>query len=172
MQTAELISESEIQQRIAELAQSILKDYAEEEFVCVGILKGSILFLADLLRQFPGEISIDFMQVSSYHGGTKSSGVVQIRKDLDQSIEGKNVLIVEDIVDTGLTLGHLRELLATRHPKSIKVVSLLSKRIAKKVALEVEYVGFEIDDLFVVGYGLDYEEQFRGLRSIQVLQIQ
>ncbi|MBL8039776.1 MAG: hypoxanthine phosphoribosyltransferase [Chthonomonas sp.] len=165
-----LISEEQIRARIAELAQTIRELYNGEHVVLVGVLKGSLYFLADLSRELGTDVSLDFVQVSSYHGAKSSSGVVQIRKDLDQSIEGMNVLIVEDIVDTGLTLNHLKELFRTRHPKSLHVVSLLSKPEARTMETLIDFVGFEIPNEFVVGYGLDYSERYRNLPYIAILR--
>jgi hypoxanthine phosphoribosyltransferase len=164
-----LISESEIRAKITELAGRITQDYGNEEILLVGVLKGSFLFLTDLCKQLGQNIQIDFVQVSSYGDQKSSSGIVRIRKDLDINIEDKNVLIVEDIVDTGATLTHLRELLLTRKPKSLKVVSLLSKPEARIQETLVEYVGFEIPNEFVVGYGLDYAERYRNLPYIAIL---
>lgn len=165
-----LFSEAAIQARTAELAAEVTRDLNGEPVVAVGILKGSFLFLADFVRRLPGEVTVDFIQTSSWGDGKSSTGVVQIKKDLDLNIEGRNVLLVEDIVDTGLTLSHLRELLSTRHPKSLKVVSLLSKPEARRLQTQVEYVGFEIPNEFVVGYGLDYAERFRNLPYIAILR--
>ncbi len=164
------ISTEAISDRADELAAQIQADYGDEPILLVGVLKGSFLFLADLAKRLKGDISIDFVQVSSYGSGKSSSGVVQIRKDLDVNIEGRNVLIVEDIVDTGATLNHLRELLGTRKPKTLKVVSLLRKPEAMKVPTSVEYVGFDIPNEFVVGYGLDYDERYRNLPYIAILR--
>jgi hypoxanthine phosphoribosyltransferase len=164
-----LLSQEQIQAKIAELAAAIDADYADQDLLLVGVLKGSYHFLSDLTRALNRDAHVDFIQVSSYEG-QKSTGIVQIRKDLDTSIEGRNVLLVEDIVDTGATLSHLRELLGTRRPKSLKVVALLSKPVARKVHTPIEYIGFEIPDKFVVGYGLDYEERFRNLPYIAILQ--
>jgi hypoxanthine phosphoribosyltransferase len=165
-----LISTDEIQKRITELAADIRRTYGEEKIVVVGVLKGSFLFLADLCRHLGPEIVIDFVQVSTYGNQKSSSGVVQIRKDLDINIEGEHVLIVEDIVDTGITLSHLRELLGTRKPKSLKVASLLSKPDARELETKIEFVGFEIENEFVVGYGLDFAEHFRNLPYVAVLR--
>src|SRR5208283_4689268 len=139
-----LIDAERLQRRIDELAAEIKRDYDGKHFVAVGVLKGSVYFLTDLTRRLDDNLELDFMQLSSYHGRTSSSGVVQIRKDLDTNIEGRDVLLVEDIVDTGATLDHLRELLGVRKPASLKVVSLLSKRTARGIRTPVEYVGFEI----------------------------
>lgn len=164
-----LISEEEIRQRVAELGAQIKADYGEEPVLLVGVLKGSYTFLADLTRHLGMNIEVDFVQTSSYGDGKSSSGIVQIRKDLDISIEGRNVLIVEDILDSGLTLKHLRELFGTRKPLSLKVVTLLSKPAATRHGAHAEYVGFEIPDQFVVGYGLDYAERYRNLPYVAVL---
>ncbi len=165
-----LISETDVQAKVQELAKQIDEDFGGEPVLLLGVLKGSYLFLADLSRKLKSEVSIDFIQVSSYGTAKSSSGVVQIRKDLDTNIEGKNVLIVEDIVDTGTTLSHLRELLSTRKPKTLKVVALLSKPDARKMSTTVEYIGFEIPNEFVVGYGLDYAERYRNLPYIAILR--
>lgn len=165
-----LLSSEAIAERVAVLAKQISEDFQDEPMLLVGVLKGSFHFLSDLSRRLKGDISIDFVQVSSYGSGKSSSGVVQIRKDLDVNIEGRNVLIVEDIVDTGTTLNHLRELLSTRKPKSLRVVSLLRKPEAQKVLAPVEYVGFDIPNEFVVGYGLDFDERYRNLPYIAILR--
>jgi hypoxanthine phosphoribosyltransferase len=165
-----LLSAQQISDKISELAAKIRAAYGDEGVILVGILKGSYLFLADLARALGENVQIDFAQTSSYGSGKSSSGVVQIRKDLDINIEGRNVLIVEDIVDTGITLNHLRELWSTRKPKSLKVCALLSKPDARKVNTPVEYVGFEIPNQFVVGYGLDHDEKFRNLPYIAILR--
>ena len=162
-----LISAEQIQARIVELATEIRKDYGEsEELLLVGVLKGSFHFLSDLTRQLGDNVRVDFLQTSSYGKGTVSSGIVQIRKDLDDSIEDKHVLLVEDIVDTGTTLKHLLDLLSTRQPKSLKIASLLSKPEAHKVEIDVSYLGFSIPKHFVVGYGLDHGERYRNLPYI------
>ncbi len=165
-----LLTSAQIIQRTEELAREVRRDFGETDLLLVGILKGSLYFLADFSRALGGEVEIDFIQVSSYHGEKSSSGVVQIRKDLDSNIEGRDVLLVEDIVDTGTTLSHLRELLQVRKPRSLSVVSLLSKRVAKGNLFDVEYVGFEIPDEFVVGYGLDYGERYRNLPEVFILR--
>ena len=164
-----LISTEQIRARTAEMARQIEADLAGEPVLLLGVLNGAVHFLSDLSREINSDSLLDFLQTSSYHGGKSSSGVVQIRKDLDINIEGKNVIIVEDIVDTGITLSHLRELLSTRKPKSLKVAALLSKKGSRKVHPEVEYIGFEIPNEFVVGYGLDYEDRFRNLPYIAIL---
>ena len=169
MPLAPLISEQEIQAKVAELADEIRSDYGDDEVLLVGVLKGSMYFLTDLSRHLGLNFTLDFVQISSYGEGKSASGVVQIVKDLDISVEGRQVLIVEDIVDTGHTLRHLRDLLSTRHPKSLKVVSLLTKPEARLTEAPIEYVGFEIPNRFVVGYGLDYAERYRNLPYIAVL---
>jgi hypoxanthine phosphoribosyltransferase len=165
-----LLTGEQVQAKVAELAAVIRRDYGQEPLLLVGVLKGSFVFLADLFRHLGENCSIDFIHVSSYEGGKSSSGVVQIVKDLDINIEGKNVLLVEDIVDTGLTLAHLRELFATRKPKSFRVVALLTKPDAQPQKAHIEYVGFEIPNEFVVGYGLDHAERYRNLPYIAVLR--
>ncbi len=165
-----LLSAEQVQTRIRELSREIEASLNGEPVLLIGVLKGSIHFLSDLGRCLTCESQIAFLQVSSYHGGKSSTGIVQIRKDLDINIEGLNVIIVEDIVDTGVTLSHLRELLSTRKPKSLKVVALLSKTAARKVHPPVEYIGFEIPNEFVVGYGLDYAERYRNLPYIAILR--
>lgn len=165
-----LISSDEIQRRVVEMATEIRHTYGDQKILLVAVLKGSFLFLADLCRHLGTNVTIDFVQVSSYGNQKSSSGVVQIRKDLDINIEDKHVLIVEDIVDTGITLSHLRELFGTRKPKSIKVASLLSKPDARRLESMIEFVGFEIENEFVVGYGLDFAERYRNLPYIAVLR--
>lgn len=165
-----LISEEAIQAKIRELAAKLDALYGDEPVLLIGILKGSLHFLSDLGRAMKADTRIDFIQTSSYGSGKSSTGVVQIRKDLDINIENGNVLIVEDIVDTGTTLNHLRELLATRNPKSLRIVTLLSKPEARKVQTPVEFIGFEIPNEFVVGYGLDYAERYRNLPYIAILR--
>lgn len=165
-----LIDADTLQARIAELATQIRKDYEGKPLVLVGVLKGSFLFLADLCKHLDNNVIIDFLQTSSYHGGRSTTGVVQIRKDVDVNIEGVDVLLVEDIVDTGTTLSHLIDLLGTRKPASLKIASLLSKPEARRVEVPVEYLGFEIENVFVVGYGLDDAEKYRQLPYIGVVK--
>jgi hypoxanthine phosphoribosyltransferase len=163
-----LIQSEEIQARVRALAQEIRSDHPERvHFVCV--LKGAFVFLSDLARALPGECSLDFMAVSSYGKSTKSSGQVQLLKDLDVDLEGRDVVIVEDIVDTGLTLNYLQDILRARAPRSLRTACLLSKPSRRKVNVKVEYIGFTIEDKFVVGYGLDYGERYRNLPYIGVI---
>ena len=164
-----IITESEIQAKVAELAKTIRKHYEGKDLLLVGVLKGSFHFLSDLARQLEPTSQVDFVQVSSYGSGNSSSGVVRIKKDLDINIEGRHVLLVEDILDTGLTISHLRELFATRKPASLQVVTLLQKPSALQHGARAEYVGFDIPDQFVVGYGLDYAERYRNLPYVAVL---
>ena len=162
-----LFSEEQLQARVKELGAQIAKDYEGEDLLLVGILKGSVPFMADLMRAIPLEgLTIDFMQVSSYGGGTTTSGQIKISKDLGTHIEGKNVLIVQDIVDTGLTLRNLKQLLLARNPKSLKICTIMDKPSRRRVELVPDYRGFEVDDLFIVGYGLDYDQLYRNLPYI------
>ena len=163
------ITEDALRQRIAQLAQEIRRDVPREDLHLIGVLKGAVLFLGDLIRQMDGTVSIDFMALSSY-AGTTSSGEVRVLKDLDYGLEGRHVVIVEDIVDTGLTLHYLQEILKARNPKSLRTACLLSKPSRRKIEVHVDYIGFTIEDKFVVGYGLDYSERFRNLPYIGVYQ--
>ena len=166
-----LISADTIATRIRELAHQIDSEYppdARVHMVCV--LKGGFIFLADLVRHMSPRVTLDFIAVSSYAKGTTSSGEVRFLKDLDESLDGKDVIIVEDIVDTGLTLSYLHEILRARNPRSLRTACLLSKPSRRKVEVKVEYIGFTIEDLFVVGYGLDFERNYRNLPDIAVLQ--
>lgn len=165
-----LVSEEQIQARITEIAAQINKDYEGESVVLVGLLNGSIPFLADLFKQIKIKAKLDFMDVSSYHGTTTSNGEVRILKDLARQIADENVLVVEDIIDTGKTLKVVKRILENRHPKSLKIVSLLDKPAGRKVAIEADYVGFEIENEFVIGYGLDYDEYYRNLPYIGILK--
>jgi hypoxanthine phosphoribosyltransferase len=163
-----LISTDDIQRRVTGLAHEIHRDHPEGiHLVCV--LKGAFVFLADLARHLPPTTTLDFMAVSSYGSSTKSSGQVQVLKDLDSPIEGRDVLIVEDIVDTGLTLTYLQDILRARSPRNLRTACLLSKPSRRKIEVNVEYVGFTIEDKFVVGYGLDYAGQYRNLPYIAVI---
>ncbi len=164
-----LLGSEEIQQRISQLARDIRRDHPDGvHLVCV--LKGAFMFLADLTRALEGDSTLDFIAVSSYGSSTKSSGQVQFLKDLDASIEGRDVIIVEDIVDTGLTLNYLQDILRARAPRSLKTACLLSKPSRRKINVKVDYIGFEIPDKFVVGYGLDYGEKYRNLPYIAVVE--
>jgi hypoxanthine phosphoribosyltransferase len=164
-----LLTEEQILNRLAELATQIEADYADLDVVLVGVLKGAVMVMADLTRSIGRSVETDWMAVSSYGSGTKSSGVVRILKDLDQDISGRHVLIIEDIVDSGLTLSWLMANLNSRGPASVEVCTLLRKPDAMKVDLKVRYVGFDIPNEFVVGYGLDYAQQYRNLRVVGTL---
>jgi hypoxanthine phosphoribosyltransferase len=164
-----LISEDALQSRIRELGRQIREDYGEDTAItCIGILKGSFIFMADLVRAIGGNVRCEFLGVSSYHGGTRSTGVVRITQDLKRPIEGQHCLVVEDIVDTGLTMDYLLRMLNVREPASLKVVTLLDKPGNREVGVEVQYQGFTIPDEFVVGYGLDLGELYRNLPYIAV----
>jgi len=165
-----MLTADQVQARIRELAREIARDYGpNEDLHLVAILKGAFLFLGDLIRAMDRNVTIDFMAVSSYAKGTTSSGEVRMIKDLDSGLEGRNVIIVEDIVDTGLTLAYLQEILRARSPKTLRTACLLSKPSRRKVDVKVEYIGFTIEDRFVVGYGLDFAERYRNLPFIGVL---
>ena len=164
-----LISEQQIQTRVAEMAAEIRRDFPDEVHL-VAVLKGAFVFLSDLVRHIPGKVSLDFMSTSSYAKGTTTSGEVKLTKDLDLTLDGRNVIIVEDIVDSGLTLHYLHEILRARNPKTLRTACLLSKPSRRHVDVPVEYVGFDIDDHFVVGYGLDYAEHYRNLPYIGVVE--
>lgn len=165
-----LISKEELQQKVKELAKEITKDYKGKDLLLVGILRGAVVFLADLAREISIPVALDFMAVSSYGTATKTSGVVRILKDLDEDIKGRNVLLVEDIVDTGLTLKYLLKNLKSRKPASLEICTLLKKELKKEPSFNVKYQGFVIPDEFVVGYGLDYREKYRNLPSICTLK--
>ena len=165
-----LISEEELQQRVCELAAQLSADYANLNPLLICVLKGGYVFLADLTRCLTIRHGIDFMAVSSYGNNTSSSGVVRILKDLDKDISGRHVLIVEDIIDTGRTITYLLENLRVRQPASLRICTLLSKPDRREVELDVDYIGFEIPNEFVIGYGLDYAENYRNLRYIGVLK--
>jgi hypoxanthine phosphoribosyltransferase len=164
-----LYSEADIQQRLGELAAEIEKDYQGRDILLVGVLKGAVMVMADLARHFGRHVEMDWMAISSYGSGTKSSGVVRILKDLDTDISGRHVLVVEDIIDTGLTLSWLVSNLGSRGPASVEIVTLLRKPEAQQMTVDVKYVGYDIPNEFVVGYGLDYDERYRNLRSIGTL---
>ena len=169
--TGVMISEEEIKSKVYEIAKRIEEDYKnEEDLLVVGILKGANIFVADLIRNINLDVNMDFMSVSSYGNGTESSGTVKIIKDLDVDIENKNVLIVEDIIDSGLTLSNLVATLKTRNPKSLKLCTLLDKPQRRTADIPVDYVGFVIEDKFIVGYGIDYAEKYRNLPYIGVVE--
>ncbi|MFH1502568.1 MAG: hypoxanthine phosphoribosyltransferase [Candidatus Eisenbacteria bacterium] len=165
-----LLTEEQIRKRVAELGARISEDYRDEPPILVNVLKGGIIFMADLIRATSIHVEIDFMEISSYGDGTESSGVVRILEDLSLSITDRHVLIVEDIVDTGLTLRYILENLETRHPKSIKICTLLDRRGRREVDLDLDYVGFVVPDKFVIGYGLDLAQKYRNLPHIAVLE--
>ncbi|AKU19228.1 hypoxanthine phosphoribosyltransferase [Luteipulveratus mongoliensis] len=164
-----LYTEQQIQDRLAELGEQIWKDYEGKDLLLVGVLKGAILVMADLMRTFPGSVPMDWMAISSYGSGTKSSGVVRILMDLREDITNKHVLIVEDIIDSGLTLNWIRSNLLSRGPASLEICTLLRKPDAAKVEIDCKYVGFDIPNEFVVGYGLDFDEKYRNLRDVGTL---
>jgi hypoxanthine phosphoribosyltransferase len=164
-----LFTEEQIQARLAELAAEVERDYAGEDLLIVGVLKGAVMVMADLARTFERHVEMYWMAVSSYGSGTKSSGVVRILKDLDTDINGRHVLIVEDIIDTGLTLSWLVSNLNSRGPASVEICTLLRKPDALQMTVDVKYVGYDIPNAFVVGYGLDYDERYRNLRCIGTL---
>jgi len=165
-----LITEAELRARVTALGAEIARDYRDLRPVLVGVLRGAFVFLADLARAIPVELETDFIGVSSYGSGTRASGQVRITSDLDRVIEGRHVLLVEDIVDTGLTLAYLRRNLEARHPASLKVCTLLDKRARRVVEVALDYVGFAVEDVFVVGYGFDYDGLFRNLPHVAVLE--
>ncbi len=164
-----LINKSKLEKRIDEMARQIEKDYEGKDIVFIGILKGSIMFMAELAKNIKNNVEMDFMDVSSYEG-TESTGNVKINKDIRNSIEGKDVIIVEDIIDTGRTLTYLVEYLKQKNPNSLKIATMLSKPSRRIMELNVDYIGFAIDDKFVVGYGLDYNEKYRNLPYIGYLE--
>jgi hypoxanthine phosphoribosyltransferase len=164
-----LIEEDALQERIAELGRRLSADYADRDLLLVGVLKGAVFFMADLMRRLTVPCEIDFMAISSYGAATGSSGVVRILKDLDLSIEGRHVLVVEDIIDSGLTLSYLTRTLEARAPASLEVCALLTKPDRREVDVPVRYVGFEIPNKFVIGYGLDFAERYRNLPFVGVL---
>ena len=167
--TTVLVTEEEIHAKLDELARRVEADYEGKDLLLVGVLKGAVMVMSDFARMLTRDITMDWMAVSSYGAGTKSSGVVQIRKDLDTDLTGKHVLIVEDIIDSGLTLSWLLENFASRGAASIEILALLRKPEAAKVEIDSRYVGFDIPTDFVVGYGLDFDERYRNLRDVAVL---
>ena len=164
-----LVPAEALQRRVSELADEVSRDYAERDLLLIGVLKGAVFFLSDLMRHLEIPVEVDFMAVASYGSATKSSGVVRILKDLDTAIEGRDVLIVEDIVDSGLTLQYLLRNLASRNPRSLEVCALLIKPERRKVDLRTRYVGFEIPNRFAIGYGLDHGERYRNLPYVAAL---
>ncbi|WP_324822514.1 hypoxanthine phosphoribosyltransferase [Sinanaerobacter sp. ZZT-01] len=164
-----LISEEQLKKRTKEIGKQITEEYKGESILAVCILKGAVLFMTDLIREIDLDVQIDFMSVSSYGASTKSSGVVRILKDLDTAIEGKNVLIIEDIVDSGLTLKYLKDYLMGRNPKSLKICTLLDKPARRSADILADYTGFEVEDQFIVGYGLDYNQMYRNIPYITCL---
>ena len=166
-----LVSQQQLQDKISELGAQISRDYDGHDLLLVSILKGSVVFMADLMRAITIPCAIDFMVVSSYGGSnTTTTGLVKIVKDLDQDLSGKDVLIVEDILDTGVTLSHLMPMLQMRNPRSVRICSILSKPSRRKANIEPDYKGFDVPDEFVVGYGLDYDEKYRNLPYVGVLK--
>ena len=165
-----LISKSELSERIKELGTQITKDFEGEEIIVIGVLKGSVLFLTDLIRKIDLPMDIDFMVVSSYANSTEKSGNVKIIKDINIDVANKNVIIVEDIIDTGLTMHNLKEIFGVRDCKNFKICTLLDKKERRKIDIEADYVGFDVPNEFVVGYGLDYDGKYRNLEDIGVLK--
>lgn len=165
-----LYSEEALNARLTELGEQITNDYAGKPLTVISILKGSNIFTSDLVRKINLPLKMDFMAVSSYGNATESTGVVRIIKDLDGSVEGENLLIVEDIVDSGLTLKYLKEILLTRNPASVKICTLLDKPARRKESVNIDYLGFEVPDGFIVGYGIDYAERYRNLPYVGILK--
>ena len=164
-----LICREELNKKVKELGAIISKDYKDQELMLIGVLKGGFVFLADLIREITIDIDLDFMSVSSYGISTKSSGVERIIKDIETNIQDKHILIVEDIVDTGLTINYLKEIIMARGPKSVKVCAMLDKPSKRKTNIELDYKGIEIPDEFVIGYGLDYDGKYRNLPDLCIL---
>jgi hypoxanthine phosphoribosyltransferase len=167
-----LIPRVDIDKMVIQLANQISEDYKGKEIVMVGVLKGSFIFMADLVRKIDVPMALDFMSVSSYYGSTKSSGIVKIIKDMDIDIEDKHVIIVEDIIDSGLTLQHLKELLYTRNPASLRVCAAFDKPDRRKADITADYVGMKIPDEFIIGYGLDFDGKYRNLPDVCILEIE
>ncbi|MBU9674679.1 hypoxanthine phosphoribosyltransferase [Planococcus sp. CP5-4] len=165
-----LISEEQLQEKARELGDTLTRDYEGKYPLAIGVLKGAMPFMGDLMKRFDGYVEMDFMDVSSYGNATVSSGEVKIVKDLNASVEGRDLLIIEDIIDSGLTLSYLVDLFKYRKANSIKIVTLLDKPTGRKVDLKADYIGFEVPDAFVVGYGLDYAEKYRNLPYIGILK--
>lgn len=165
-----MITQEQISQRARDIGAQITRDFQGEEVVLVGILRGAVLWMGDIMKNVDLDVVIDFMAVSSYGASTKSSGVVKIVKDLDSDIEGKNVIIIEDIVDSGTTLNYLKHYLENRNTKSVSICTLLDKPSGRKVDIHVDYIGFEVEDRFIVGYGLDFDQKYRNLPYISFLK--
>ncbi len=165
-----LFSEEDIKKKVRELGGKISKDYKGKDLLLISVLRGGVVFLADLIRHISIPVSVDFMAISSYGSTTESLGVVKLLKDLEESIDKKHVLVVEDIIDTGLTLNYLLRNLQSRHPASLKVCALLDKSVRRIVDIPIDYKGFDVPDVFVVGYGLDYEQKYRNLPFIGILK--
>jgi hypoxanthine phosphoribosyltransferase len=165
-----LFDKDEIRSAVKRLAEAITSDFDDEELVLVSVLKGSFMFISDLMREIRNPVVVDFIRASSYGAGTATSGQVTLTKDLETDIAGKNVIIIEDIIDSGLTLTAIRELLLARNPRSLKICALVDKRARRKVEIEGDYVGFSIEDGFIVGYGVDYAERYRNLPAIYVVE--
>lgn len=165
-----LYSETLLHKRISELGNMINKDYAGEKLIVVGVMKGANVFVADLIRQLDIDVVLDFIVVSSYGASTESTGIIRLLKDLDENISGEHVLVVEDIVDSGLTLDYIVNNFKTRKPASVKVCTLLNKVERRKVDIKVDYIGFQVPDEFIIGYGIDYAEKYRNLPYIGVLK--
>ena len=165
-----MITQQQINERAAEIGKQIKEDLNGEPVVLVGILRGAVLWMADIMKNTDLEMTIDFMAVSSYGSAKKTSGVVKINKDLDTDIEGKNVIIVEDIVDSGYTLNYLKGYFESREAKTVKICTLLDKPEGRKVDIDVDYIGFTVDDRFIIGYGLDYDQKYRNLPYISFLE--
>lgn len=166
-----MISEEQLKQRIKEIGKQISEDFKGEEVLLIGILKGAVLFLSDIIREITIDVKIDFMAVTSYGASTKSSGVVRILKDLDTGIEDLNVIIVEDIIDSGVTLHYLRDYLLGRKPKCLKICTLLDKPERREADIKADYTGFEVENKFIVGYGLDYDQKYRNLPYVTCLEV-
>lgn len=161
-----LITQEQIEKRAREIGAEIAEKHADDDVILVGILRGSVLWMGDIMKNTPLDLTIDFMVCSSYGSSTKSSGIVRINKDLEEDIEGKAVIIVEDIVDSGVTLEYLKKYLANRNPKSVEICSLLDKPSGRRCDIQADYIGFTVDDRFIVGYGLDYDQRYRQLPYI------
>lgn len=165
-----LVTEEDLRGKVCELGEVIARDYRDKFPILIGVLNGAAMFIADLIRACPIYLRVDFMAVSSYRNGTESSGAVRIIKDLDRNIEGQHVLIVEDIIDTGLTLSYLMDNIKSRRPASLRICTLLDKRERRRINLRIDYTGFTIPDEFVVGYGLDFNDKYRNLPYVGVLK--